>query len=200
MTRPDVRDERRTQILDTAALVFARHGFSQARMDDIVHESGLSKGTLYWYFKSKEALIIAVVRRFFDRELHKWHTLLTAEAPVCERLLHLWQFLVNDLEQNWHLVPLIYDFYALANRQETVRQVLQDYFQSYHALVVALLQQGIERGEIRPVDPYKTAITILALYEGIIILDLINFHDSHCHELGETSLQLLINALQPRQE
>ncbi|HET7081061.1 MAG TPA: helix-turn-helix domain-containing protein, partial [Chloroflexia bacterium] len=54
--RPDVSEERKNQILDAAAAVFSRLGFHEARMDDIVRESGLSKGTLYWYFTSKDAI------------------------------------------------------------------------------------------------------------------------------------------------
>ena len=51
--RPDIQGERKKQILDAAMTVFAQKGFHQARMDDIVEQSGLSKGTIYWYFKSK---------------------------------------------------------------------------------------------------------------------------------------------------
>ena len=50
--RPDVSEERRNQILEAATTVFARLGFHRARMDDIVQEARLSKGALYWYFKS----------------------------------------------------------------------------------------------------------------------------------------------------
>ncbi len=42
--RPDVSDERRKQILDAAARVFAQKGFHEARMDDIASEVGLSRG------------------------------------------------------------------------------------------------------------------------------------------------------------
>ncbi len=48
--RPNVREQRRLQILQAAQHVFARMGFHKARMDDIAHEAGVSKGTLYWYY------------------------------------------------------------------------------------------------------------------------------------------------------
>jgi len=38
--------------------MFTEHGFAEARMDDIAVESGLSNGALYWYFESKDAIII----------------------------------------------------------------------------------------------------------------------------------------------
>ena len=65
--RPDVSAARKNQILDAAMVVFARSGFHEARMDDIVQESGLSKGTLYWYFKSKEEILHSI----FDRSMEE---------------------------------------------------------------------------------------------------------------------------------
>lgn len=66
--RSDVSEERRSQILDAAVAVFARLGFHQARMDDIVQEAGLSKGALYWYFKSKDEIVMAILSSLFERE------------------------------------------------------------------------------------------------------------------------------------
>ena len=61
--RPDVSKERKQQILDAAEDVFTRKGLDNARMDDIAKRTGLSKGSLYWYFKSKDDLIIAILDR-----------------------------------------------------------------------------------------------------------------------------------------
>ena len=51
--RPDVSEERRSQIIELAIQVFVRDGFSKSRMDDVAKESGLSKGLLYWILKVK---------------------------------------------------------------------------------------------------------------------------------------------------
>ncbi len=64
--REDVSEERKEQILDAATEVFAQKGFDKARMDDIVEETGLSKGALYWYFKSKDDIIFAIMDRIFQ--------------------------------------------------------------------------------------------------------------------------------------
>jgi AcrR family transcriptional regulator len=87
--RPDSSEIRRNQILDAATKVFVRLGFQHARMDDIVEESGLSKGTLYWYFKSKEDIINAILRRLFAGALESLESLLEAEGTVSERLVQL---------------------------------------------------------------------------------------------------------------
>ena len=66
--RPDVSEERKDQIMNAAEEVFSQKGFSNARMDDIAEETGLSKGTVYLYYKSKDDLIIAILNRIFQRD------------------------------------------------------------------------------------------------------------------------------------
>jgi AcrR family transcriptional regulator len=53
---------RREAILDAALAVFAEHGYEAARLDDMAARAGVAKGTLYLYFKDKEALFEALVR------------------------------------------------------------------------------------------------------------------------------------------
>ena len=70
--RPDVSEERKDQILNAAEEVFNQKGLDNARMDDIAEETGLSKGTLYLYFKSKDDLIAAILDRIFQREFREF--------------------------------------------------------------------------------------------------------------------------------
>jgi len=67
--RPDVSAERKKLILDAAMIIFSLKGFHQARMDDIAKHSGLSKGTIYWYFSSKEKIIAQSQDNLFDNKL-----------------------------------------------------------------------------------------------------------------------------------
>ncbi|MFC5633484.1 TetR/AcrR family transcriptional regulator [Streptomyces bullii] len=59
-------DARRRQILDGAALVFARNGFHATSMQDVLKEVGLSAGAVYRYFSGKEELIGAIVGEVLD--------------------------------------------------------------------------------------------------------------------------------------
>lgn len=64
---PALQDRRRSDILDQAALIFARHGFANADVQWIADALSISKGTIYRYFPSKEELFLAAVRRGVER-------------------------------------------------------------------------------------------------------------------------------------
>ena len=57
----DAKDERRQLLLSAALDEFFERGFSAARIEDIAQRASLSKGTVYLYFDSKEALFLALI-------------------------------------------------------------------------------------------------------------------------------------------
>ncbi len=197
MARPDVSEERRKQIVDTAALVFARHGFHRARVDDIVKESGLSKGTIYWYFNSKEEIIFALLDRFFVAKMERLHTLIDEGYSASECLFTFVRLALDQLHEadQAGLVPLFYEFYALSTRSEPVRQFLLDKIESARELFVPLIQRGIDQGEFRPVDPENVLITIWALIEGLIVLWCIKPTVPDRKQQTFRSLQLLLDGI-----
>jgi AcrR family transcriptional regulator len=196
--RPDVSEIRKNQILDAATKVFVQMGFQRARMDDIVEESGLSKGTLYWYFKSKEDIINAILRRLFTGELENLQSLLEAEGTASERLIQLTSDRVNGVKRMSSLVPIIFEFYAVAVHQQWVQQFIGEYFKHFRKLLEDLIQQGIDRGEFRPVNATKAAITIASLYEGLTLHWLMDSQTVQWDILSENSIPLLLDGLKVR--
>ena len=106
--RPDVTAERKSQILEAAIKVFSRMGLDQARMDDIVAESGLSKGALYWYFKSKDEITAAILDSLFTREMTELQGLLEADGLVADRLLEFVRHTAGEIKTMTHLAPILY--------------------------------------------------------------------------------------------
>ncbi len=64
MTEHLNKDQRREQILDAAAQLFANKGFDKTSVDEVAREAGLSKGAIYWYFPSKEQILIGLAEKF----------------------------------------------------------------------------------------------------------------------------------------
>lgn len=168
--RPDVSEERRNQIIESAIKVFAREGFANTRMEDVASESGLSKGLLYWYFKSKEDIIIAIADLLFSAEFRKMQNL-SIEGQTSRDCL--WNFLdifIKDLQMILKLSPVIYEFYALAFRNSTVRRVMHEYLQRFIMIMEPMISQGMERGEFMPGNTRQITIAIGACFEGTLLL------------------------------
>ena len=195
MPRPDVSDARRAQILEAATVVFARLGFQQARMDDVAAEAGLSKGALYLYFDSRDAIIAGLMRDLFDAELEALRAALAAPGPVLARLRGLTARLTRDLERQRALLPMAWEFYALAGRRDDVRALCRDYLRACRAPLVRLLEHGIASGELRPLDPEAAALAIAALYEGFLVLWITEPDALHPDRQGQAAFDLLLDGM-----
>ena len=195
--RPDVSEERRNQILEAALRVFARLGFHDSRMDDIAQESKLSKGALYLYYKSKDAIIAAILRFFFEQEFKRLQAFVAIEREesVTEQILSLTRELTTAMDWMQQLMPIAFEFYAIAGRNQDVRQFLKGYYADYRKELARLIERGIERGEFREVDAQATATTLVALFEGLALLFFVDKEAVHWKEQIELSARLLLEGL-----
>lgn len=168
--RPNVTDERTSQIITAAEDVFSKKGFSEARMDDIAEETGLSKGTLYLYFKSKNDIIIAILDRIFQREFKVIEQINIAETNATDSIWLFVDTVVKDIKYFLRAMPIAYEFLALAFRNKTVQKALKVYVNRYMDILTPIIQHGIDTGEFRNVNTQEVAIAMGAILEGTILL------------------------------
>jgi AcrR family transcriptional regulator len=194
--RPDVSDERKTQILDAAEHVFTKKGFDLARMDDIAGQTGLSKGTLYLYFKSKDDLIIAILDRIFAGIFKQLEARKDNQLSAAQAVLQFTEEAIRDYKKMLRLMPVAYEILALAFRNKTVQTALNQYFRRYMQVLVPIIQRGIDSGEFRRVDPNEVAIAAATIYEGTVLLWV---YDSTLVDLERhmrSSIKLLLEGIQ----
>jgi AcrR family transcriptional regulator len=168
--RPNVTDERTSQIITAAEDVFTKKGFAEARMDDIAEETGLSKGTLYNYFKSKDDLIIAILDRIFQREFKAFEASDISEMSALDAISLFSDTVAKDIKLMLRLMPVAYEFLALAFRNRTVQKALKLYVNRYMDILVPIIQNGIDSGEFKKVDAKEVAIAMGAILEGTILI------------------------------
>jgi TetR/AcrR family acrAB operon transcriptional repressor len=161
---------RKQTILDAALRVFAQQSFEAATTDDISRAAGLSKGGLYWHFKSKDDILAAILVQLFDQELGVLQALVSNEGDAVPRIRQLVRQSIAAILDMGHILPVAIQFYALAARSTHVRQFLQKYYQRYHQLLSVLFAQGFAQGEFRRGTPESAAITLIAELEGLGLL------------------------------
>lgn len=182
--------------MDAAFAVFSRLGFERASMDDIAKEAGVSKGALYLYYKSKDAIIGRLLQVFFDQALKQVRSLAASEGSVTRHLMTLTHQMVREMDRMASLQPVSLQLYAVAARHAVIRQHLRAYFAEYRTVMEALIQRGIAQGEFRPdINSAEVAITLSGLLEGLALLWMIDPQATNWHEQVETSTRLLLRGV-----
>ena len=159
----------RQRILMAAIDLLAQKGFANLSMNDIVNESGVSKGGVYWHFKSKDEIVQAIFDFFFNAQLELVNMTLQGEGKAADKLERIFRLATQEAEED---IPQPLEFYALAARNETLKQRMSVFFEAYRGRIVELIQQGIETGEFEMNDPSIVAVNIISLLEGIVLVGL----------------------------
>jgi TetR/AcrR family acrAB operon transcriptional repressor len=193
--KDDRTSERRAQILQAAAAVYARQGIDGARMDDIVAEAGLSKGTLYWYFDSKDDITIALFNEMISGEFELLRQLLDAEGTVIERLERFFDVHASILQANPMSGKLGIEFYAIAGKLDKVHELVRRYYDEFVEAVLTLVKQGEERGELHVERPRELAANLVALVEGSSLLWALDFKEVDLAQQFRNAIALLFDGL-----
>ena len=193
--KPDVSEERKEQITEAATKIFAEQGFDKARMDDIAAEADLSKGTLYLYFKSKDAIIKHILDKLFARELSDLQLLKDDPRPASEKLVFFTERLIAEMQTWTRLIPIMYEFLGRLFRQSVVQQAFKTYMRSYLDLVTPNIQEGIDTSEFKADNAKDAAITIGAIFEGTILLWVYDSESIDLERNLRSGMKLLLEGL-----
>ena len=157
--------ERRAQILDAAMRCFGDRGYHVATMDDLARAAGLSKGSLYWHFRSKEDLLLALFEAFSQEVLASFAELEAGEEPVLDGLERVGGATLDRLGAALPMTRAWLEFFA---HPEARQRMARDYGQVRESLG-RVLARGVARGELRPVDAEGVAAGFVAAVEGLLI-------------------------------
>jgi AcrR family transcriptional regulator len=154
---------RRAQILEAAQSCFGKTGYHKTTMDDIVRATGLSKGALYWHFKSKDEIFIALFDQF-DREIFAaWDDLPDTSAMETLRLDA--EIVLGALLRDRSLVEMWSEFL----KHPLARDRFALIYERSRERLAHTIQKGIEAREIAPCDALHAAATLTASIEGLLL-------------------------------
>lgn len=151
--RPEARPD---EILDAALAVFGEVGFAAARVEDIATQAGVSKGVIYLYFESKEAMLKALVRRLADGMVGAAEALVASGAAGgdTEKMLRtLITFMITQISNPAaSAAPRL--VLAEAQRFPEIAAFYRDAVIARATLVITgLLKRGVAEGVFRNIDP-----------------------------------------------
>lgn len=159
------REVRRVQILDAALRCFSDSGYHAASMDDLVRASGLSKGSLYWHFESKEEVFLALFDRFAEDYFAGWEALDDGQRPLFEVITGGGELMVASLVGDSGMLRAWVEFLA----HPAARERLADAYRRSRAQLTGLLERAMERGELKRLPAAAVSTLLIGVTEGILL-------------------------------
>ena len=145
-TRRKRVEAKEESILDSARDVFLENGFDGARMSEIARLAGVAEGTVYLYFKNKNALLEAVVEQFYQGLTDAAEKGVGKIPGTLERLEFLAQHHLRRCLENWQILDLMIGLYRAKSEYQGLGYELN---KAYVAVFDSVFREGVARGELR---------------------------------------------------
>mgnify|MGYP001442726952 FL=1 len=194
----NLQDIRKDQIMNAAQVVVASKGYDQARMDDIVEKAQLSKGAIYWYYKSKKDIYLSLIDYWFNEYSAGVLKSLEDKDSSSEQLKSLFEYFVDQFDQNPDTFKIMVEFWRTSGLDVDFNNKLQEIYSQFLEYIIDIIKNGIDSGEFKEVDPRITALSILINIEGIHWFTLFDKSGVEAHEYINTISNFILNGLKKR--
>ena len=201
MARTRRKEARPSEIVAAALASFAERGYAATKLEDVAAVAGISKGTIYLYFPTKEHLFRAVVEQAVLPNVEAAEGDLAAHTGSSADLLRmLAQRFLRLLDSNLTAVPKL--VVAESGNFPEIAQFYADaVLRRAFRLIEGILARGVARGEFRPLDVHAT----LPLFAGPFLLLALWKHSLGRHTdltfdpraVAEAHIETLLRGLAP---
>lgn len=177
----------RGRIIEAAWKLFYRYGYDDTTVEEIIEESGTSRGSFYHYFEGKDALLSSL-SYLFDEKYEQLMDSIDPEMNCFDQLMYLNQELFGMIDSSISL-DLIARLYSsqLVTRGD---RHLMDHNRTYYKLLRQIIQEGQKRGQLRTDVTVSEMVRVYAMCERALIYD-------WCLSGGDYSLQQYSKTMLP---
>ena len=180
----------REKIIDAAWKLFYRRGYDDTTVEEIIEESGTSRGSFYHYFQGKDGLL-STLADVFDRKYEELSEDMAPDMDRFDQLMYLNRELFAMLENSisLDLLARLYS-YQLVTRGD---KSLMDHNRTYYRLLRQIALQGQERGELRGDVTVNEMVRAYALCERALIYDwCLSGGDYSLTQYGQTMMPMFL--------
>jgi AcrR family transcriptional regulator len=159
---------RRAEILQAALRCFAERGYYETTVDHIALRSGLSKGSLYWHFRGKREIFLALLERY-EELLARYRAEGEAGTTGEDALRRISGLALRDAPDALQLVEITLEYLAQARRDAELRARLSHLYASLRELLAEQLRRGAADGSFRALDQDAVAAMLAAAMDGLLV-------------------------------
>jgi len=176
-------------ILHAAARLFARNGFNNTSMAELSAVTGAAGGTIFYHFKNKEALFLAILadvkeKILADSSRHFDGRQYETGLEMLEGVIAFYFDLAEKMADRFLLLHR-HDPYRMAEANPVCREHLEAIYNCIVDIFERAVRRGQKDGTIRKLSPRKAALIVFSMVDGIVRLDTFKLYDAGAlyHEL-----------------
>jgi AcrR family transcriptional regulator len=185
-------------ILKVATRLFSEKGFSDTSMSEISKLTGAAEGTIFYHFKSKEALFISILKQFRQdiiEEFEQWKTSTDGNGlDEVEKAITFYIYLAGLMEERFLFLHR-HDLYQIAESNPECRKNLEAIYQFFLGILEKAILQGLEDGSIREVSVQKMSMIMFFMMDGMVRFNTYKLYDagSLYKDVIESCRKILLN-------
>ena len=164
-----VKEIREKQIKEAALMLFSEKGFHNTTITQIAEAADLGKGTIYWYWKSKEDLAFSLVSDMLQDFLTLIEEARDGEGTVIERFAGMVSKVADLYYEETDYLRLLWKFRVDRGYifSEEYTEKVASYYVRMRKALEEMITEGIGNGELKEVDPRRSAFILLGIAEGL---------------------------------
>lgn len=182
---PEYKDIAKKRIIDAAYLVFYKKGYHSSTMEDIAKEVGVSKASLYSYFKSKDEILQIASNQNLTESFSK----LLDNNNSIESL----EIICNNMIDFRGALHLNFEITALSSHNKNIRTINRDIYEKKLDALIKFVKKQQDNGNIRnDINAVTIAQLLTAIYSDIAMQLIIGMDITKVHESWKNSISTII--------
>jgi len=188
-------EDTRQSILLAAISEFAKNGYTATSVSQICATARVSKGAFYHHFPSKQVLFLELFSSWLG-QLDEQLTMIRSQTKSVPEALQLMVGLMGNIyDIAGGNLPMFLEFWNQAHHDTEIWEIVIAPYRRYQDYFAAMIQDGIDEGSLKPVDPGTTARVMVALAVGLLLQGLLDPSGANWQHVTNYGFQMLLNDL-----
>jgi AcrR family transcriptional regulator len=191
-------EETKAHILEAAQRLFSQNGYDATGVAEICEAAGISKGAFYHHYPTKQAIFLELLEHWLSGVDAGLETLQQGAANVPQTLLRMTR-IFPVVFQAAEQLPIFLEFWRQASRDKVVWKATIAPYRRYRKFFDKLVQQAIDEGSFRAMNPQAASQAILSMATGLLLQGILDPQGADWPQVAQQSIQLLLDGLVKRE-
>ena len=195
MSKPDVANERKAQIVSATVECISNYGYHNFSMQDVARIAGVSKGIIHYYFLNKDDLMMSVLDKVAEDIEQVLNASMEQISDPAEKLKAFIRVCMQVVCTKREYYQVNMDFWTQINQKEEVRHAIANHYSKFRDTCSVVIREGISQGQFIDLDPKYYSSYIISVVDGLSLQWLFDNSQFDFDAMVDSSVGFLIQGI-----